>query len=63
MKLWECITNLKQFKEKVYDVKVKKYEAKESHGLDNKQMNVIAVNQTKQQSELFEKQQIKEKEL
>ena len=47
---------LKQFKEKVNAVKAKKFEAKESIELANKQMNAIAVNLTKQQSELLERQ-------
>ena len=64
----ECVTHLKMFKEKVSAKKVKKIEAKESHGLDQivelqKQMNVIVTNQMKQQSELLEKQDLKEKEL
>ena len=64
----ECVTNLKQFKEKVCVVKVKKSEAKRSHGLDQifewqKEMNAIVVNQMKQQRELLEKQEINEKEL
>ena len=58
----------KMFKGKVSAKKVKKIEAKESHGLDQivelqKQMNVIVTNQMKQQSELLEKQELKEKEL
>ena len=51
------------FKEKVSEAKLKKIEAKESHGLEQKQMNAIVTNQMKQQSDLLEKQEIKEKEL
>ena len=64
----ECVTHLKMFKEKISAKQVKKIEAKENHGLDQivelqKQMNVIVTNQMKQQSELLEKQDLKEKEL
>ena len=64
----ECVTQLKMFKEKVSEAKLKKIEAKESHGLElivelQKQMNAIVTNQMKQQSDLLEKQEIKEKEL
>ena len=67
-KALECILNLKEFKEEISLVNVKVAEAKEKCGFDQivelqKQMNTIVVNLMKQQSELIEKQEIKEKEL
>ena len=64
----ECIATLKQLKEKVSASKVKKVEAKESQGLDQivalqRQMNAIVASQMRQQTEILEKQELREKEL
>ena len=62
----ECVMNLKQLKDKISVAKVQKTEEIESHGLGQivdlqKQMNAIVENQMKQQNELLEKQEVKEK--
>ena len=58
----------KQFEEAISTKKLKKEEAKEKYGIDQivelqKQMNTIVVSQMKQQHELLEKQEEREKEL
>ena len=63
----ECIPRLKQFEEAISTKKVKKEEAKEKYGTDQivelqKQMNTIVVSQMKQQHEVLEKQEEREKE-
>ena len=64
----EYVMKLKQFKEKVKFAKVEKDEKREKAGMNQmvelqKQMNEIVFNQMKQQHELLEKQELKEKEL
>ena len=64
----EYVMQLNQFKEKVKFAKVEEDEKKEKTGVNQmvelqKQMNEIVFNQMKQQHELLEKQELKEKEL
>ena len=60
--------NLKEFTDKVSMTKEKKAATKEKHGFDQivdlqNQMNSIVADQMKQQNEILEKQELKEKEL
>lgn len=64
----ECIMNLKEFKDTVSITKEKKATEKEKYGFDQivdlqKQMNSIVADQIKQQTEILEKQELREKEL
>ena len=63
----ECVMNLKKLKDKISVAHLQKTKEIESHGLGQivelqKQINAIVENQMKQQNELLEKQEVKEKE-